>query len=316
VAETEWTASRYDETTTSLLLGVAAEVFRAFGNSIPPEHLAIVGGIVPTLVVPVPPAGVDPHVGTSDIDLCLSLNLIDGDTEHYYVNLFQALTEKLRFTPVTESGVEKRWCWRGSVSDISVQVDLLSPTRPDRTGAREQQPAARVNAELNLGPITACAIDYGHLVPLDTERLTKRVRAIDGEMDFTFPVAGVTSWLCLKSAAITNRRAPKDAYDIVWLLNALNPGDVAGRIADSEVARQRPDEVRSQIDKLYNDLFLTTDAVGAGMYARFMEPSDTDDEPLLRRNAVGAVQQLAQELRERGWFDAGASDAPADQPVA
>ena len=61
---------------------------------------------------------------------------------------------------------------------------------------------------------------------------------------------------------------------------------------------------------------ITTDAVGAGMYARFMEPSDTDDEPLLRRNAVGAVQQLAQELRERGWFDAGASDAPADQPVA
>lgn len=32
MAETEWTASRYDETTTSLLLGVAAEVFRAFGD--------------------------------------------------------------------------------------------------------------------------------------------------------------------------------------------------------------------------------------------------------------------------------------------
>ncbi|CAN5876938.1 hypothetical protein BH20ACT7_BH20ACT7_16070 [soil metagenome] len=32
-----------------------------------------------------------------------------------------------------------------------------------------------------------------------------------------------TSWLCLKADAIMRRDKPKDAYDVVWLINALGP---------------------------------------------------------------------------------------------
>lgn len=44
------------------------------------RHLAIVGGMVPTLLAPEPPPPLPPHVGTGDLDVHLSLNLLTGAT--------------------------------------------------------------------------------------------------------------------------------------------------------------------------------------------------------------------------------------------
>lgn len=46
-----------------------------------PKHLVVVGGLVPPLLVP--DAG-DPHVGSADIDLSLSVAITTGATREYY----------------------------------------------------------------------------------------------------------------------------------------------------------------------------------------------------------------------------------------
>lgn len=42
-------------------------------------------------------------------------------------------------------------------------------------------------------------------------------------LGYEFPIAGLAPWLCLKADAIMRRDKPKDAYDVVWLLDALGP---------------------------------------------------------------------------------------------
>ena len=77
-------ADDYDDPMSGRSLGVAADVLRSFGSAFGGRHLAIVGGLVPGLLVCEPPAGIEPHVGTSDLDLHLSLHLLDGETADYY----------------------------------------------------------------------------------------------------------------------------------------------------------------------------------------------------------------------------------------
>lgn len=73
-------AADYDDPMSERLLGVAADVLRSFGSAFGGRHLAIVGGVVPGLLVPALPTGIEPHVGTADLDLHLSLHLMDGET--------------------------------------------------------------------------------------------------------------------------------------------------------------------------------------------------------------------------------------------
>jgi hypothetical protein len=77
-------AGAYDDPMSERLLGVAADVLRSFGSAFGGRHLAIVGGAVPGLLVDIVPHGIEPHVGTADLDLHLSLHLLDGETADYY----------------------------------------------------------------------------------------------------------------------------------------------------------------------------------------------------------------------------------------
>ena len=140
------------------LLGVAADVLRSFGSAFGGRHLAIVGGAVPTLLVPDPPRGVAPHVGTGDLDFHLSLHLLDGETADYYRAIIDGLRE-LGLEPASEDGREIRWRWIGRHRGVRLQVEFLCPVR-DRAG-RPESPAVGTPAEANIGPdgqITALAV--------------------------------------------------------------------------------------------------------------------------------------------------------------
>lgn len=80
MAEDRARASDYTDPMSSRLLGIAADVLRSFGSAFGGRHLAIVGGVVPSLLASETPLGVNPHVGTADLDLHLSLHLLDGET--------------------------------------------------------------------------------------------------------------------------------------------------------------------------------------------------------------------------------------------
>jgi hypothetical protein len=71
----------YDPELAGILAAEAADLVRALGFMA--SHVVLIGGLVPGLLVPVLDPGIEPHVGTADIDLCLSVALVEGDTEAY-----------------------------------------------------------------------------------------------------------------------------------------------------------------------------------------------------------------------------------------
>lgn len=291
-------AGDYTDPMSDRLLGVAADVLRSFGSAFGGKHLAIIGGAVPGLRVPEPPAGMEPHVGTADLDLHLSLHLMDGETANYYVAIIDGL-RSLGLAQADEGGRQIQWRWVGRYRETRVQVELLCPART--RGGRPETPAAGSPAEANIGPhddIAALAIGFGHLVPHDTEVIPRRVETARGSMTYDFPVAGLASWLCLKADAIMLRDKPKDAYDVVWLLDSLGPERAGELIAanplfDSEFA----DDVRAQLDRLVADQFRDEKSVGPTAYAEFLNDHAAPGD---RRHAVGTVSAFGHAMWERG----------------
>jgi Nucleotidyl transferase AbiEii toxin, Type IV TA system len=291
-------ASEYDDAMTEQLLGVAADVLRSFGSAFGGKHLAIVGGAVPSLLVPIPPRGVDPHVGTADLDFHLALHLMDGETAAYYAAIIDGLRD-LGLRPDHKDDREIKWRWVGQYRNIALQVEFLCPVR--KTAGRPEDPAQGTPAEANIGPrgeITALAVGYGYLVPDDTEMVERRVEASGGSLSFEFPVAGITSWLCLKADAIMRRDKPKDSYDVVWLINAFGPDEAARRVAESPLlAGEYTDDVRVQLTRLVGDQFRDADSIGPRAYADFLGADPGASE---RRQAVGTFAAFDDALALRG----------------
>jgi hypothetical protein len=292
------TAHEYNDPMSERLLGIAADVLRSFGSAFGGKHLAIVGGAVPGLFVPDPLPGIDAHVGTADLDFHLSLHLLDGETADYYDAIIGGL-RRLGLQATTEGQREIKWRWGGRYRDVELIVELLCPSRT-RAG-RPERPASGTPAEANIGPdgqITALAIGLGHLVPVDTVVIARRVETSRGLLTYEFPVAGLAPWLCLKSDAIMRRDKPKDAYDVVWLIDALGPERAAEHIAASPLFNgEFADEVRDQLRMLFADQFKNTESVGPRSYADFLaaDPGGAD-----RRHAQGTLAALAEALRSHG----------------
>ncbi len=289
----------YDSELTEPLLGIAADVLRSFGSAFGDRHLAIIGGAVPSLLMPSPPPGLDRHVGTGDLDFHLSLQLMDGETAEYY----QAIVDGLRglgLRPDQAKGKPMTWRWTGTYREVCLQVEFLCPAR-NRSG-RPEAPASETPAEVNVGPqgeISALAVGYGHLVVDDTIRVERRVTVSGGDLSFEFPIAGLASWLCLKTDAIMRRDKPKDAYDVVWLLDALSPAEVARRVLASPlIAGEFIEELRGQMKRLIQDQFQGTDSIGPRSYAKFIGP---ESEVNSCRHAQGTVAELGSELIDQGF---------------
>jgi hypothetical protein len=222
--------------------------------------------VVPSLLAAELPVGIDPHVGTADLDLHLSLHLLDGETADYY----QAIIDGLRSLGLQidrQDGREVKWRWIGRYRDAHLQVEFLCPMRT-RAG-RPEKPASGTPAEANIGPgneITALAVGFGHLVPFDTVTVERRVQTSRGMLGYEFPVAGLAPWLCLKADAIMRRNKAKDAYDVVWLIDALGPERAAEMISASPLlVGEMASEVIAQLDRLISDQFRDLAAAGPAM---------------------------------------------------
>lgn len=139
---------------------------------------------------------------------------------------------------------------------------------------------------------------YGGSVPDDTIVVTRRVEANGGALRYEFPVAGLASWLCLKADAIMRRDKPKDAYDVVWLLDALGPRAAAEQVVNSPLLHSdRASEVVDQLRRLVQDQFKGAGSIGPGQYATFL---DADPGVTERRHATGTLSAFARAIATTG----------------
>ena len=111
--------SEYDPSLASAVLDQAAGLLKSIGMAA--HHVILIGGSVPGLLVPELYPGIEPHLGTTDLDFCLSIAITEGETAEYE-RIEQGL-KQAGFEP------QESWRWRGGpegrlLVEFFAQLDL------------------------------------------------------------------------------------------------------------------------------------------------------------------------------------------------
>ena len=187
------------------------------------DDMVIVGGLVPTLLIDQTrlSEGVDPHVGTTDLDVGLTITILEQGR-------YRTLTERLRragFSPdrnIKGRLTSQRW---KPTSAGTVTVDFLIPPslEGDRGGTLR-----------HIEPDFAAIITPGlHLAFEDRVRVTLSGTTIMAEQaKRSVWVCGPGAYVILKAIAFDQRGENKDAYDLYYLVRNFGAGlnEVASRI--------------------------------------------------------------------------------------
>jgi hypothetical protein len=283
--------SAYDPSLVDVVLAEAAHLLRNLGFAA--AHTVLIGGVVPSLLV-LDPATNRPHLGTTDLDLCLSVAIVEGDTAEY-----ERIENALRnagYEPTDDS-----FRWRQS-DRLRLQIEFFCPAGDGRPAGKLFRPKAAENptAKQNFGSkLTAVALDAGQVIGDDVVVVPREVSlpVEGGRTTFEFRVTGVLGFLVAKVGALVGRDKPKDAYDIVWLIENFEGGPAGAAFAiTASPAFGRPD-VDAALGRLFGE-FSAPDCLGPSSYVRFMADVNmgADDRQRLARQAVGAVGELRRAL--------------------
>ncbi|MEX1040494.1 MAG: hypothetical protein WDZ51_07685 [Pirellulaceae bacterium] len=242
------------------------------------QDVVIVGGLVPSLIVPPSqlPAGKSPHIGTMDVDLGLAIAIFNEQR-------YQELCDRLRnagFRPdVNNAGKPTNQRWRIESENQTVTVDFLIPPsqESDRGGSLRHLEAGFAAI---ITPGLELAFEDRRLVTLEGETLHHE----QAKREIWVCEAG--AFTVLKALAFRGRGENKDAYDLVYVLQNYGTGieDIFQRLRP---LLQHP-STRQALEILEQD-FSGVDAVGSRRVAAFL--GDPQDDAI-RADAAGAVRSL------------------------
>lgn len=213
------TAEGYDPATTRYAKETCLYVATKLGDLM--DDLVVIGGLVPSLLIPqkVQRDAPEAHAGTMDVDLGLNVELLS-------TGRYETVAERLRAAGFTldanDRGNPTRQRWRPHRAHSGVGVDfLIQPSRPGDRGGRLR----------NLQPDFAAVIVPGlQLAFRDSVSVELSGRTILGEKA-TRPVrvCGPGAFVVLKALAFRDRGEEKDAYDLHYVLRYYGSGvdDVA-----------------------------------------------------------------------------------------
>jgi hypothetical protein len=285
----------------SALLQEAASLFHLIGG-LAPKHLVIVGGLVPPLLVP---DAKDAHLGSADIDFCLSVAITQGETRQYYKSL-EELIEPY-FELAGHSGF--RWRKKAGVAGLPILIDFLAPAGEEWTavadGARELgDETAAANAGLHLRPFP---IRSGELI--DGDAVTNTIADVDliyrpgARADVEVRHAGPVGFLAAKADAFAGRNDTKDGYDVSWWF--LNANGSAKEVAQLVIERLAfKDELFQESVAELQSAYKGPEHVGPDGYAREKFPDlASGDETFeqARNTAYLRGSQVITILRENLW---------------
>lgn len=258
------------------------------------DRVVLVGGLVPPFLVPEPPSGVAPHVGTSDIDLAIG---VFASEEEAYVSLVKA---------VKGCGFKQRqpkepsFRWFGMEGGIEVVLEILCPE-----GGEVQRRIRRKVEVDGGGELAALQVRGVELAARDfvNVELNEEVADLGDRGPISLRVVGPTTLLALKAQALADVDKPKHAYDIVWLCNAWPHGadEPHGAVALAQVLRSSAvhgDPFVVESLRTMRSLFEAPTSPGPVGYARTIsdDPAQIEQDC---RYANGIVLQLLDAV-ERG----------------
>jgi len=243
------------------------------------DELVVVGGLVPSLLIPEESVtrGEDIHVGTMDLDLGLSLALLDAQR-------YEELTARLRragFEPdVNESGnlTFQRWKIEPS-GHPKVTVDFVIPPSLD-----EDKGGKIRHIEKDFAAVITPGL---HLAFQDRRRISLVGRTILGEKaSGEIWVCGPGAFVVLKALAFGTRGENKDAYDLYYVIR--NYGSGVDDLLEHLNPILREQETQEALQILSRD-FYEPDRVGPRRVAEFMYRSPNDE---LQADVAGFVREL------------------------
>jgi len=268
-------ASEYSSEQVELVRATCLYVATKLGDLM--DELVVVGGLVPSLLInqTTLPVDTEAHVGTMDLDVGLTLALLDQGR-------YKTLTERLRRAGFAMDrnvdGNVTRQRWKisnaGTVTvDFLIQASLVT----DKGGRLR-------NIEGDFAAVIAPGLQ---LAFEDRERVSIDGLTLFGEKaSREFWVCGAGAFVVLKALAFEGRGENKDAYDLHYVIRNYGAGieDVASKLRPLLGAA----ETQKALRILRRD-FLDPDSLGPRRVAEFIVGGPDLD---LQADVVGFVAQL------------------------
>jgi len=270
-------ASDYKKENVALVWQTCLYVATKLGDLL--NDLVVVGGLVPSLLIPDEslPAKEDVHIGTMDLDLGLSLAFLD--TKRY-----EDLTLRLYrsgFKPdENEEGNPTLQRWKITpVPDLKVTVDFLIPKSLETDKGGELR-----HIESDFAAVITPGL---RLAFQDRKNISLEGHTLLGEKaSRKIWVCGPGAFIVLKALAFDQRGENKDAYDLYFVIRNFGSGidDVCRCLGPllKEAETQKALEI-------LNRNFSEPDGVGPSRVARFLYEGSNED---LQADVVGFVREL------------------------
>lgn len=252
------------------------------------RRVVLVGGLVPRYLVGAAQQQVNPHTGTTDVDLVIRL-AVEQDFATY-----KTLATNLRHSGFKSDRESYRWSRQ--VDRARVTLEFLCETDQVEAGRiyTTRQHTGSGFGAVNIPGAQLAARDFAE-VEVEAERLDG-----GGMSRVTIQVAGILPFVVLKIRAFQERHNNKDSYDLVYtLLNYPDGGPgAAGRAAAASPVRD-DGHVLESLNAL-RQRFINVAQDGPNAYANFLEgPYDTDRKARLRNEAVAVVDHFLTSARGR-----------------
>jgi len=270
-------ASEYRKEQAELVRQTCLYVATKLGDLL--DELVVVGGLVPSLLIPEEsvPEGEGTHVGTMDLDLGLSLALLN-------TNRYEELTARLRragFEPdVNEAGNPTFQRWRIEPSrGLKVTMDFVIPPSLD-----EDEGGKIRHIENDFAAVITPGL---HLAFTDRQRLSLMGTTILGEKaSRDIWVCGPGAFVILKALAFGTRGENKDAYDLYYVIRNYGAG------IDDILNHFKPilyeQESKKALQILHRD-FSEPNGVGPRRIAEFLYRAPNDE---LQADVAGFIREL------------------------
>jgi len=271
----------YTTEQTEIIKTITLSVATILGSYL--DDLVIVGGLVPSLLIPTSdlPAETERHAGTMDLDLGLDITIFDSKR---YADISDCLRANGFVQDENEKGNPVRQRWRFSEIQRATIDFLIQQTdeneKPGGIKSLEPDFAAFIIPGMELAftdsiPVTITGTNLWH------EEATR-----------TIQVCNPGVFVLLKALANRNRRKPKDAYDLFYMIRnyGTGVGDVARYLKPLAATA-----IGSEALAFLREDFLDENKSGPVRVAEFLNVGDDSD---LRADVVGFVADLLRAIEQ------------------